>query len=79
MGGEGEKEQGDMWHVQPGKLVYELDSIQGRKLMLMALHEITNYTRACVFCIHNNMSRGVEKQDVQCVLISGASGELPRC
>lgn len=26
--------------------------------MLMALHEITNYTRACVFCIHYNVSWG---------------------
>lgn len=46
---------------QPGKLVYELGltpSRGGRKLMLMALHEITNYTRACVFCIHYNMSWG---------------------
>lgn len=25
MAGEGKKEQGDMWHVQPGKVVYELD------------------------------------------------------
>ena len=47
--------------------------------MLMALHEITNYTQACVFCVRYNMSRGVEKQDVKCALISGASGELPRC
>lgn len=32
--------------------------------MLMALHEITNYPGACVFCIHYNMSWGVEEQDV---------------
>lgn len=30
MGGEGEKEQGDVWHVQPGKLAYELDLTPSR-------------------------------------------------
>jgi len=31
MGGEGEKEQGDMWHVKPRKLVYELDLTPSRE------------------------------------------------
>lgn len=31
MGGEGEKEQEDMWHVQPGKLVCELDLTPSRE------------------------------------------------
>lgn len=31
MGGEGEKEHGDTWHVQPGKLVCELDLSPSRE------------------------------------------------